>query len=190
MELASTFKSEIFRPIVTVLIPGTIAAFPYLLLAAHSFPALADYRDNHEIPYYAIVFLVVVAVGFLLEDVGARIEAHWIDGLLKRRHHPDLYEIWFEYLSRTFEKEPVGQRYLRSILLRMKFELSCSVALPVFFVGLQWLNRERNLFSPCSLVVIGIACLALCVYLVFEAYRSGDLLANIRRVLLGRNAMI
>jgi hypothetical protein len=35
---------------------------------------------------------------------------------------------WFDYLRLAFEREPVGHRYLRTLVLRLKFELGMAVA--------------------------------------------------------------
>ena len=84
-----------------------------------------------------ILALTSIAMGLLMEDIGSRMESRWFDKHLTgksgfSRHH----EEWGRYLRLTFSTEPVGQRYLRTILLRFKFEVGTAVALLLSSPGL------------------------------------------------------
>lgn len=105
MDLSSPFKSEVFRPIAVLLIPGLIASLPYTLIAGSYFPEIANYRDEHEFVYFTIVALIVVGVGFVLEDLGTELEL-LIDKLLIKGEHADLYPVWYEYLALNSIQNP------------------------------------------------------------------------------------
>jgi hypothetical protein len=185
VDLTTPFKAEVFRPIAGLLIPGVIAGLPYALVIAHYFPGIAAYRDEHELVYYAIAALLVVGIGFVLEDIGTGLELQ-IDKYLIKHKHPDLYDVWHEYLAQKFDTEPVGQRYLRTVLLRFKFELSTAVSLITSYVGLVWLSLIEDIFTPYAVVLLGLFFLTLAVYLVYQAYLGAAVLADVRRILVGK----
>ena len=185
MKLSPVLKDEFYRPLVTILLPGALATFPYVLLLNNYFPEVERYRAQQDFVYYALLFLAVLGVGLILEDIGARIESGW-DKLLIRKNQEcaDLEETWWKYLALTYDKEPIGQGYLRSILLRMKFELSGGVAMLVCAAGLAWLWCEGWYVGTRLLVGASLSLLALAFYLFWESYRGAALLARVRRVLV------
>jgi hypothetical protein len=189
VDFASPFKSEVFRPIAVLLIPGVIAGLPYALVINHYFPQVAVYRDEHQVVYFVIVTLILIALGFVLEDIGTQFELQ-IDESLMKIGHADLYDVWFEYLRLQYEKEPIGQRYLRTVLLRMKFELSMAASLVICYVGLVWLALVEKLFSACALGTLAALFTGLVVYLVYQAYQGAEVLANVRRVLVGKPPLV
>jgi hypothetical protein len=185
LDLSSPFRSEVFRPITGLLIPGLVACLPWTLLAAHYFPAIEDYRDKHELVYLTIVGLIVIGIGFVLEDLGTELEL-LIDSRLIDGKHPDLYAVWYEYLALKFDIEPVGQRYLRTVLLRLKFELATAVAVIICYGGLVWLCIAKGLLSWVPLALLGLGFTALAIFLGHQAYKGAEVLANVRRVLVGK----
>jgi hypothetical protein len=189
MDPSSPFKSEVFRPITGLLIPGLIAGLPYALVLGSYFPDLTDYRDKHEIVYFTIASLLVIGLGFILEDVGTELEMIF-DVWLVRGKHPDLHVVWFEYLALKFNQEPVGQRYLRSLVLRLKFELSAGVSLLLSFPGIVWLSVRKDLFAPCALMVLGLVFIGIAAYLFHQSYKGAAALANVRRVLVGKSPIL
>jgi hypothetical protein len=183
MDIASTFKAEVFRPVAVLVIPGAIASFPYFMLATKYFPDLAHYRDTFVIPYYAISLLLVIAVGLLLEDIGSLIEAEFWDKWLETEY--EVAVIWQKYLASHFDQEKVGQRYIRSVLLRLQFELGCSLAFVPFLLGFAWLNAAFPLVSWCSYALLAVFVIAIGAYLLWESYRGARVLARTRRLILG-----
>lgn len=183
MDFASTFKAEVFRPVAVLVVPGAIASFPFFMLATKYFPDLATYRDAFVVPYYSISFLLVLAVGLLLEDIGSLIESEVWDSWLEERY--DLDAVWEKYMAATFAIEPVGQRYIRTVVLRLKFELGCSIAFVPFLLGLAWLTAAFCLISWRSYVFAAIASVCVATYLLWESYRGAKVLARTRRIILG-----
>jgi hypothetical protein len=94
-----------------------------------------------------------------------------------------MLEIWWRYLRIAWDKEPIGQHYLRRMLVSFKFELNMFVAtvgsIPgVIVLGLQ--GRIRSLA-----VALVIAALAIAAVVLFSAAKaSAGVLADVRRQLL------
>ena len=69
-----------------------------------------------------LLVLASIGAGLIVEDVGSRIESLYFDKRLARTAEFSTHSTeWFQYLRLAFRVEPIGQRYLRAILLRFKF---------------------------------------------------------------------
>lgn len=183
MELSSTFKSEIFRPIATIIVPGSFATVPFLFVMANNFPDLITFWDKHDSTTTFFVLLIIIAAGLILEDLGARIEHHVIDTACQREntcHDGD----WYKYLQIAYKEEPIGQRYLRTITLRMKFELAFGLSLIPFWLGTVLYNNKTSYFTDGWICTFSIIFLSLFGYLMFEAYSSAKILSKLRSKLL------
>jgi hypothetical protein len=178
MDLISGFKSELFRPLCTIVVPGSIAIGPWILAALLSSPASYDFLDAHDVTAAFIFTVLITAAGLLLENVGARIELSWdrriqcVDGSHNAK--------WHDYLQLATRDEIVGQRYLRTIVTRMKFELALAPALVLGFSGLVYLNSVTIQWPWPSLFHWGMIVTALAAYLVWESYESAKVAAKTR----------
>ena len=181
MDLSSTFKEEVYRTIVVVLIPGGLALSPFLMTAFISNDHLSEFYGNH--PNFSAFLLVTcaIAAGLIIENFGSCLEKE-IDQRLER-DNPKHMSDWWAYLSVTFEKEPIGQSYLRTILLRLKFELSMFFSLIIFSIGLIITSAILCTFNLYILFAIVLAT-PLAFYLKHEAYNSCKLLAKVRAKLI------
>ncbi len=91
----------------------------------------------HHTETTLVLALASIAAGLLVEDIGSRIESRFLDKRLGAQPAFSTHsEEWNQYLRLVFKTEPVGQRYLRAILLRFKFELGASIALLSSSIGL------------------------------------------------------
>jgi len=110
----------------------------------------------------------------LLEELGAHIEAGW-DNLIGSRHMRE----WYWYLKQDPDPEPIAYRYIRSLVLRLKFLLasyaSLLIGLPGFTVLL--LTLPNCLIS--YLYVLGLSLLGYC--LRREAQEVHYILSSTRR---------
>lgn len=185
MDLSAPFREDVFKPIATIVIPGTAATGPYVLHLTREIPWISELFGNHEITFTTIFMLAVVAVGFVLEDLGAQIEDCLWDRIQKNPE--ELKDIWWEYLRTVFKEEPVGQHYLRSIVLRMKFELSFALSLIPMWMGLLTLSTFDPLLPGNWPWYLTPVVMALFVYLLWESYQSSILLAKIRKELVKGN---
>ncbi len=179
MDLSATFKNEVYRPVVTIVIPGLVALTPYVYLLFASQPPLYAFAMKQTVFTGLVGVLAVIAVGFLLEDLGSLIESRVWEPLQKNRE--ELMEEWYEYLRLSFTTEPVGQKYISRVVMRMKFELSFSLSLVFCGVGSIWLKYRlaTGISVVAILVMFGVA-----AYLLWESFNSSKMLRKIRHELL------
>jgi hypothetical protein len=187
MDTMSTLRADVFRSVVTILIPGLFAISPFVGMLLYWCPGMARFAEANQGTSSLLVLLAALAWGHVLEDLGAWIEKDVWDPCLKRRKrdkYPNLEEEWNKYLRLAFKDEPVGHEYLRTIQMRMKFELNCAVSVPFFFVGLVCFNCVADFFSCLTMLLIVAGALSVGVYLLWESYRSCGVLARVRQELL------
>jgi hypothetical protein len=178
-ELTATFHSEVFRPIVTIVVPGFYATATISVAMLERFKRLGDLLDKYPGVATVAFLLVVLAVGLIMEEFGARIESHFDDHLKRRTGYERHLEEWFDYLRLAFEREPVGHRYLRTLVLRLKFELGMVAGTVPFALG------ALGLTIPLTLRLLTLACgLLLGTFLCIEAESSNRKLSELRREML------
>lgn len=124
--------------------------------------------------------MVVVGAGLLLENLGSLIESRVYDKRLERSNLDHLKN-WRTYLGLAFEHEPVGHLYLRTIVIRMKFELSMGVAIPFFWLGVCWLRCIGVVLIPLRFYYVTVGLFVLLLYFLWEGYQSASLLSQIRK---------
>ena len=138
-EIFSAFGSEVFRPLATIVIPGAMVISTWFVVLLQRLPPFRNFAGANHTETALLLALASIASGLLVEDTGSRFESQWLDKRLVKQpgfsHHDDE---WDQYLRLTFTIEPVGQRYLRTILLRFKFEVGTAVALLLSSPGLFW----------------------------------------------------
>lgn len=74
MDFISAFKSELFRPLVKLFIPGAVASGPYLLLVGHYGVNARKFWEEHPSTTGAVVLGCIIAVDLVLENWGLRLE--------------------------------------------------------------------------------------------------------------------
>jgi hypothetical protein len=180
-EIFSAFGSEVFRPLVTIVIPGAMAISVWFVVLLQKFTKLYDLAEANHTETTLLLALCSVAAGLLIEDVGSRFESRYLDRRLGARPEFSAHsEEWNQYLRLVFKIEPVGQRYLRAILLRFKFELGTAFALLSSGLGLL-----LTTLTFCKALTWSAALIATAAYLLFvEARSSHRLLSRIRHEIL------
>jgi hypothetical protein len=180
-EIFSAFGSEIFRPLVTIVIPGAMAISVWFVVALQKFTQLRAIAESNHTETTLVLVLCSVAAGLLIEDIGSRIESRYLDKRLGAQPAFSAHsEEWNQYLRLVFKTEPVGQRYLRAILLRFKFELGTAIALLSSGLGLL-----LTTLTLCKALTWSVVLIAVSAYLVFvEARSSHRLLSKIRHEIL------
>jgi hypothetical protein len=129
-----------------------------------------------------IFLLVIVAFGLTTEELGSRIEDHFDNALKKCAGYEGHRKEWFDYLRLAFNKEPIGHRYLRSLVLRLKFELGMAVASVPCALGTLWLPISWVWRSILVAVSLGLG-----IYLYIEARSSNKTLSELRREMLKKD---
>ena len=185
MDLTSPLRSETFRPLMTLLVPGALALFPWATLVWIEADALREFAAAHGFLAGIALLLLTLAGGFVVENLGSRLEVSYCDAKLKEED-PDYDRVWSEYLGLAFENEPIGQRYLSTILTRLRFELHIAVALVVAAPGWILLILGSSTTSNAWVLGVLVATVATVSYLLLEARDSSRLLARTRKDLVDR----
>lgn len=188
MDFLSAFKSEVFRPIATLFVPGSTTVAPYVLILLNYNPTINIFWEDHPIIFVTLIIMSALSVGMILENIGSHLESAVWDELIETTTHTHLSE-WNKYLQLKFDIEPVGQRYLRTILLRMKFESSFGLSLFLCWLGLLWLNIKWQYWQPFPFSVASVFILFLSAFLIWESYGSAWTLADIRHLLVNEKPL-
>lgn len=170
---------ELFRPLMTLLLPGVIVLIPGTFVSLDSSLKLQLLADSYQIQSSVLFVLFSLTAGEVLEDLGARLEVFYDEYLSRKPAYRSHTEDWFRYLSLQFEIEPVGHRYLRTLVLRLKFELSMSIALLITVIQIVVFRLRWPISLNVTLSVLG-------GYLLYESMATHRALSNLRRELLNR----
>jgi hypothetical protein len=68
----------------TLLVPGATAVAPYALVARQENPTISVFYERHPVLATIVLAVAVLAAGFVLEDIGSRIETVWDNKLEKK----------------------------------------------------------------------------------------------------------
>jgi hypothetical protein len=183
MDLAEPFKNEVLRPITTLVVPGTIAVGPFVLVLGDYVPSVEVFWTQHPNAFTVLLVLSVLAAGYVVDEISTRIESKIWDPMIEKRKRGHLRE-WREYLKLQLNDELIGQRYLRLKVTELKFELAMAPSLIIFWLGLLWLQVLHRIWSPGGLVVVtGIIFLG-SLYLLWESWQTAKLLSDTRTIIL------
>jgi len=181
MNMTSIFEREVFRPIAITLVPGTIALTPFIFLFHNYFPNVYKILSNQPTITGLLLILISIAVGLILEDVGSLIEVIiWY--FVKESDDDD--NNWYKYLRVAFKSEPIGNKYIGNIVLRMKFENSFAPALVLLCCGIVWLRILDQIKSSCLTAWLVLVLFLVAIFLIYESYSSAKLLKRLRKELL------
>jgi hypothetical protein len=176
MNILSTLKSEYSRSLILLVIPGSIALFPYSVMLYKYYDLHVDKLESYFI-YIAFIYLFAsLFIGFIIQDLGARLEEYY-DSLYcqKNKKSESGYLRQFQkYLFNKRREDYIITHYYRSMLVRMKFELHTVCGILILWMGMTirafWVEKfaidcSRTLaFITISLIVF--------VYLNIEAYKG------------------
>jgi hypothetical protein len=176
----SAFTSEVFRPLVTLLIPGAIAISTWFVGLLWHFHDLRTLVFSNHAEVGIVLVLATTFAGLVLEDVSARVET-WFDSR-KEAQDGKHFENWYAYLRTAFKADPIGRRYVRALVLRLKFELGIAFAMFSAGAGLLWL---WSMGLSCKVVVVSeLLCLLFSAWGFIEGWSTHDTLAKNRANLL------
>jgi hypothetical protein len=177
----SAFTTDVFRPLATLLIPGAIGVSTWFFALIWQFASLQEFVvRNHTETGFGLL-LVMVFAGMVFEDFGARWENQldrWADKRTEGQHTKN----WLCYLQTSFKSDPVGRRYARALVLRLKFELGVGVASISAAMGLIWL---ATLGASCGILISSFGvCLLFSCWGLIEAKETHKLLSRTRATIL------
>lgn len=122
----AAFNADFFRALATLIIPGSIALSSWTVDLVLRFERLKTLVSNNHIETAFVLFLLMVIVGMVIEDIGSRIEKQ-MDTIADNATNGQHTKNWYSYLKTTFVCEAIGRRYSRTLVTRLKFELGTSV---------------------------------------------------------------
>jgi hypothetical protein len=177
----STVRTDALPAIATLVIPGAFASIPFAWVLVHLLPEVGTYLATHDGIAALIGILVCLAVGFIVESLGSFIEVYLIDKT--RKDHRQQLETWWRYLRVAWDEEPIGQRYLRRLLVTFKFELNMAMAMLLATIGFTTLACINAIQCQTSIaIIVGTMLAAVAFY--FLARVSSSVLAQLRRQLI------
>jgi hypothetical protein len=178
----SAFSSDVFRPLATLLLPGAVGLTTWVIAVMWRFPVLKNLAAENHTETGFILFFAMVFAGMVFEDFGARWEVlldYRADGRTDGQHTKN----WNAYLQIAFKSDPIGRRYARALVLRLKFELGVVFGMISAGLGLIWLGV---LGLRCSVLIsCGLLCLSFAVWGLIEASDTHKVLSKTRAALLG-----
>ena len=174
-ELFAGFATDVFRPVVTLLIPGFWALTPWIIGLFLRYQIDWKFACDHREASGLVFVVAATALGIVLENLGARLEECYYNRQKNDRSS------WYAYLTLAFEREPIGLRYIRTLVLRMKFELSMAIAGLIVLPGIIYIPVSCHLK-----LVSGVLTLALTLYFFWESWSSVSLLEKTRVEILKR----
>jgi hypothetical protein len=176
----SAFTSEVFRPLVTLLIPGAIAISTWFVGLLWHFHDLRTLVFNNHAEVGIVLVLGMTFAGLVLEDMGARVET--LFDARREKIGGKQFENWNAYLRTAFKADPIGRRYVRTLVLRLKFELGIAFAMLSAGAGLLWL---WSMGLSCKAVLITeLLCVLFTAWGFLEGWSTHDTLAKNRANLL------
>ena len=183
MDLTSTVRSDALPAVGSMLVPGALAAAPYVALAWGPPHNLKLFIDANQGISTAAAALLVVSVGLVVESFGSYAEYFAVDRC--HRDQKAMLAEWKRYLQIAWETEPIGQHYLRKVLTIFKFELNLCVAAVLTLPGSIALAYYAVLPSHAMWAIL-VGTLVLVGVLFKVAVDSSILLANLRHELVAQ----
>jgi len=180
MDPTTAIRTDTLPAVATLVIPGAVASGTYIYFGLLSLPETTTFLAQRDVLSTVLLVLLWIAAGFVVDSVGSYVEVHLIDA--KRKDHEKLVKTWWEYLRTVWTNEPVGQRYLRRLLVSFKFELNMFTATFFAALGLLLLRFGYHITARAFYGLLVSSIVAMGVFWFF-ARDSADVLANVRKEL-------
>ena len=185
-DAAAALGSEVFVPLATLVIPGAIAIWPAIAWEFSNEQAFSQFIEKNPGISGVGLFVLAIAVGLLLEIVGAFIEG-WILDKLVAQFVKDFGSTWNKYLQLAFKTTPVGQNYLVTRVMILKFELGAGLALLCQGAGIQYYFQGRAQVLNVSVEHLYWASYIAGVLLLISSFTTALLLHWTREILIDTN---
>lgn len=182
MDPFSAFKSEVFRPLAAVVMPGLLAVVPYVVIACNANPDINSFYLNQTLWFMAGVLAVATALGLFIENLGSSIE-RGIDRCMDHEYLPGHNSVWSLYLS-CGQVDSNGRRYLASIVTRLKYINSMMPAVFLFSVGMVLLDLQVDVLSGWSMIAFVALAISTLTWLFRTSTELSEVASNTRYCLL------
>jgi hypothetical protein len=177
--LPSPLDSEFLRPLAVLGLPGAVSLTTLYATLLQRSQVFWNYTDAHMTQTGVTLLLAVLFMGLVCEGIGARLEAAMDRAIVRRPGHQSFAAERWEFFRLAFKAAPVGQAYLETLMMRLRFELGNCVACAFCALG------SLGLQIPLWCHVVGIVLILVTgLWLWVEARSTHLMLANLRRELL------
>lgn len=183
LDPSTALKQHVYPVLTVTLVPGFVAASPWVAGVFWPELQLAETWEHATVPISITALGITLVFGFVLENLGSRLERWWADSWLEKAH-PSLHANWADYLSLKTDGEIIGQRYLRDIRLRFKFELSMVPAITFCVAGLIVSQLLGHGLGQGKVWALSVALGLLWVALFLEIRCSAELLGQTRQIVI------
>lgn len=183
IEASAALKQHVYPVLTLILVPGFVAAAPWVAGVFWPQLQLSDTWEHATVPISITALGITLVFGFVLEDLGSRLERWWADRWLEKAH-PELHANWMDYLSLKTDGEIIGQRYLRDIRLRFKFELSMVPAIMCCVTGLIVSQVLGHGLGQAKVMTLSAVLGLLWGILLIEIRSSAKVLAETRQIVI------
>src|SRR4051812_19548461 len=120
MDPTTAVRTDTLPAIATVIAPGAVASAPWIWVSLSNWSDVQKFVADHEALSLSVALVVWIVTGFAIDSIGSYVEVHGIDR--RRPDHQEMLDTWWRYLRIAWVREPVGQHYLRRVLVSFKFE--------------------------------------------------------------------
>lgn len=178
-------KADSLRTLFIYLVPGAIAAMPWLCIFAHELPAVRSTAERNQSAAAVIVVVLFLTFGKILDGLGSWWEYFVSDRRLgaDKKEFPTFREDWYQYLRTAFVHEPVAVGYIRNLTQELKFELNAGVGLGVSAVGILCLAGVLDRFPLCRAVALAGMSFMMAIFLLLNSFYTSKVLARVRQEL-------
>lgn len=183
MDYEQTLKSEVFRPAVTILVPGLVALTPFVLVVFHFYPATQAFAKETSGIATFVALLAALALGLLAQELGTWIEEKYVKSAVKKED-PQADENWNQYLRYTLPENLVAVSYITNLVLHLKFELNMAAALGLFWFGLCWFVALNPVVSIAAFWVSEVFVAFAIIFFAYQSAATGKVLARVRALLI------
>lgn len=164
------------------------SVFPFFIIFLNHFPDDKIFLFKNPSLLVTVITILSLIARIILENIGSLVEVRCFDkkNIILFKNYNDT---WEKFLMLNYDgKEPSGHRYVRNILMRMKFELSFGFALIPLGAGLVILDCQHVLVTSFLLKIILFYLIPLLgsIYFLKEAYDSSLVLAKTRQLLVNK----
>jgi hypothetical protein len=184
---SDVLKNEVFGRFVTTFIPGSLSVFPYAFVLFSYFPVLGQIWAGNWLAISAAFVTVAIANGLIIESLGGWVESEVWDKVLDKKDKEHLKR-WEKYLRLRTDAEVVGQSYLSTRVMFMKFDLGVAIATPIAWFGFLWLQLKHELMCWPAFFVLSSVLGVLVIYLLWDSYKCAELLGRVRQLLIEDSA--
>lgn len=163
VDATSAFKSEVFRPIASIVLPGMLALSPFAIVAGNAIPEVGTLFKEATALFVIFLAAAATVVGMLLENIGTGIE-RGIDRCMDVEYLPGASEIWAAYLALPCS-DTFARKYLGSLVTRLKFINSMLPATYLFAAGMWALHFQLNRWGIEGMIIMSFGVFVLSAWL-------------------------